>query len=65
MKLTKQDLMRLPKERLAEIIVEMQDEKARIEFVPIPSPAIPNTTPWTEPFGPTVTYAQNPNTPAK
>ena len=27
MKLTKQDLMRLPKERLAEIIVEMQEEQ--------------------------------------
>lgn len=28
MKLTKQDLMRLPKERLAELIVEMQEEKS-------------------------------------
>ena len=64
MKLTKEDLMRLPKERLAEIIVEMQDEP-KIEFVPIPSPAIPNTAPWTEPFGPHITYAQNPNTTAK
>lgn len=32
MKLTKQDLMRLPKERLAEIIVELQ-EKQTVEYV--------------------------------
>ena len=30
MKLTKQDLLRLPKERLAEIIVEMQEEPLTI-----------------------------------
>lgn len=64
MKLTKQDLMRLPKERLAEIIVEMQDEP-RIEYIPMPTPAIPNTSPWTEPYGPHITYAQNHNASAK
>lgn len=35
MKLTKQDLMRLPKERLAEIIVEMMKEP-RITHIPAP-----------------------------
>lgn len=35
MKLTKQDLMRLPKERLAEIIVEMMKEP-RITYIPAP-----------------------------
>ena len=59
MKLTKEDLMRLPKERLAEIIVEMQNE-AKVEFVPVPSPSIPNTSPYKNPWdiGPTVTYAE-------
>ena len=64
MKLKKEDLMRLPKERLAEIIVDMQDDP-RIEYVPVPTPALPNTPPWTEPFGPHITYAQNPNNQAK
>lgn len=41
MKLTKQDLMRLPKERLAEIIVEMQEK----EMTLIPTPSITPESP--------------------
>lgn len=39
MKLTKEDFMRLPKERLAELLVELQD--MRVEPV-----VVPNTTPY-------------------
>ena len=40
MKLTKEDLMRLPKERLAELLVEMDTVKAieKIEIQPSPIP---------------------------
>lgn len=47
MKLTKEDFMRLPKERLAELLVEMQDQ-VRIETITVPAP-VPNTIepePW-------------------
>lgn len=49
--------MRLPKERLAELLVEMQDQ-VRIETieVPIPSPSPSPYIPWTVPNGPIVTY---------
>ena len=59
MKLTKEDLMHLPKERLAEIIVEMQNE-TKVEFVPVPSPSIPSAPPWNPngPFGPIITYME-------
>ena len=50
MKLTKQDYMRLPKERLAELLVELQNEVREvdeIEFAPcVPIQVAPNTTPW-------------------
>lgn len=46
MKLTKQDLMRLPKERLAEIIVEMQGK----EMTLIPTPSITPQTPSYHPY---------------
>lgn len=62
MKLTKQDYMRLPKERLAELLAEMDDVKSE----PIVIPAQPTTPsdPWRNPypFGPTITYADSPNT---
>lgn len=47
MKLTKEDFMRLPKERLAELLVEAQDQ-VRIETITVPTP-VPNFTepePW-------------------
>ena len=50
MKLSKQDYMRLPKERLAELLVESQNEVKDIDeikvapFVPIPT--APYTPPW-------------------
>ena len=65
MKLTKEDYMRLPKERLAELLAEMDD--AKIEPIVIPAqPTMPNE-PWRSPcnpypFGPTITYADSPNT---
>lgn len=65
MKLTKQDYMRLPKERLAELLAEMDDVK--IEPIVIPAqPTTPNE-PWRNPdhpypFGPVITYADSPNT---
>ena len=44
-KLTKEDYMRLPKERLAELLVE-RDNLPRIEYVPWVNPApAPNTIP--------------------
>ena len=55
MKLTKEDFMRLPKERLAELLVELNDS-AKIEFIPVPS-----TTP-SVPFGPTITYTTSDST---
>lgn len=45
MKLTKEDYMRLPKERLAELCVEMQDQ-VRIETVPV----FPEQPGWDSPY---------------
>ena len=61
MKLTKQDYMRLPKERLAELLVERDNEV--IQPIVIPSQPTPSD-PWRNPypFGPTITYADSPNT---
>ena len=61
MKLTKEDYMRLPKERLAELLVERDNEV--IEPIVIPSQPAPSD-PWRNPypFGPTITYADSPNT---
>lgn len=53
MKLTKEDFMRLPKERLAELLAEAQDAPPRIEYVPVVQP---NTTPFVNPYEP-ITYA--------
>ena len=62
MKLTKEDYMRLPKERLAELLVEMDSHP--IEPIVIPaqptSPSVP-LEPW-KLIGPTITYADSPNT---
>ena len=54
MKLRKDDYMRLPKERLAELLVEA-DNRPTIEFIPAPGiqPA-PGVPMW--PNGPLVTY---------
>lgn len=41
MKLSKQDYMRLPKERLAELLVERDDEVKEIEFAPNTTPYVP------------------------
>ena len=60
MKLTKEDYMRLPKERLAELLAEMDDVK--IEPIVIPSQPAPSS-PWDPyPFGPIITYTNSPNT---
>lgn len=61
MKLTKEDYMRLPKERLAELLVERDNEV--IQPIVIPSQPAPSD-PWRNPypFGPTITYADSPNT---
>lgn len=49
MKLTKEDYMCLPKERLAELLVERDNEK--IEPIVIPSsPSIPPYCPWRDPY---------------
>ena len=64
MKLTKQDYMRLPKERLAELLAEMDD----VAPIVIPQqPTTPPNEPWRNPynpypFGPVITYADSPNT---
>lgn len=63
MKLTKEDYMRLPKERLAELLAELDDVK--IEPIVIPQPTTPPNDPWRNPynpFGPVITYADSPNT---
>ena len=60
MKLTKQDYMCLPKERLAELLAEMDNMKIE----PISIPTMPITAPY-EPWkiGPTITYDEGaPNT---
>jgi hypothetical protein len=61
MKLTKEDYMRLPKERLAELLVERDNEV--IQPIVIPSQPTPSD-PWKNPypFGPVITYADSPNT---
>ena len=63
MKLTKEDYMRLPKERLAELLVERDKEDEVIQPLVIPSQPAPSE-PWRNPypFGPTITYADSPNT---
>ena len=61
MKLTKQDYMRLPKERLAELLVERDNEVVQPIVIPSqPAPSDPLRYPY--PFGPTITYADSPNT---
>ena len=55
MRLTKEDYMRLPKARLAELLVE-RDEEDRLSIT-TPAPA-PITTPWTQPWNPGITYAE-------
>lgn len=60
MKLTKQDFMRLPKERLAELLVEMQEVPTITLPEPSPMPAQPyNPSPYIPvyPWGsPIITY---------
>lgn len=61
MKLTKEDYMRLPKERLAELLVERDNEVVQPIVIPSqPAPSDPWRNPY--PFGPTITYADSPNT---
>ena len=58
MKLTKEDYMRLPKERLAELLVERDNEK--VDPIVVPStPSIPYDpwNPYRYPYGPIVTWA--------
>lgn len=59
MKLTKEDYMRLSKERLAELLAEMDSHPIE----PITIPTSPSTTPYVpyEPWkvGPTITYLTN------
>ncbi len=60
MKLTKEDYMRLPKERLAELLVERDNEVVQPIVIPSqPAPSSPWINPY--PFGPTITYADSPN----
>lgn len=61
MKLTKEDYMRLPKERLAELLAERDNEV--IQPIVIPSQPAPSD-PWRNPypFGPVITYTASPNT---
>ena len=61
-KLTKKDYMCLPKERLAELLVELQEAEPEIEFVPNTTPTITPRFPWNRPYGPIV-YMSNPNQP--
>lgn len=61
MKLTKEDYMRLPKERLAELLAEMDNVK--IEPIVIPQQPTTPPNPYNPyPFGPIITYADSPNT---
>ena len=59
MKLTKEDYMRLPKERLAELLVERDNEI--IQPIVIPQPTTQPSDPWKNPspFGPVITYADD------
>ena len=50
MKLTKQDYMRLPKERLAELLVELQNEVKEVDEIKV-APCVPiQVTPYTPPW---------------
>ena len=61
MKLTKEDYMRLSKERLAELLVERDNDVVQPIVIPSqPAPSDPWRNPY--PFGPTITYADSPNT---
>lgn len=62
MKLTKEDYMRLPKERLAELLVERDNEI--IQPIVMPQPTTQPSDPWQHPYplGPVITYADSPNT---
>ncbi len=68
MKLRKEDYMRLPKERLAELLVEMQEEQTITTPEPAPMPYTPPPSipydPWRNPYpwGPVITYTNSPNT---
>ena len=57
MKLTKEDYMRLKKERLAELLVE-RDNEPTIEFLPAPLPTMPTTPSG---FGCDATICTNPH----
>lgn len=61
MKLTKEDYMRLPKERLAELLVERDNEKIDPIVIPPSTPSIPYDpwNPYRYPFGPVITYSTN------
>lgn len=63
MKLTKEDYMRLPKERLAELLAEMDDVKVDPIVIPSPPATTPND-PWKPyPYGPIITcMGAEPNT---
>ena len=63
MKLTKEDYMRLPKERLAELLAERDNEVIQPIVIPA-QPASPSIDPWRNPypFGPTITYTNSQNT---
>lgn len=57
MKLTKEDYMRLPKERLAELLVEMQEEQTITTPNTTPIPYTPPPSiPWYPWGGPIITY---------
>lgn len=64
MKLTKQDYMRLPKERLAELLAERDNEVIQpiiIPSQPVSTPSDPWKSPY--PYGPIITYTDTkPNT---
>ena len=63
MKLTKEDLMRLKKERLAELLVEMQDVPTITTPEPSPLPIRPYEPgpyiPWYPWGSPIITYTTN------
>lgn len=61
MKLTKEDYMRLPKERLAELLVERDNEK--VEPIVIPAtPIAPEPSRYPYPWGPVITWFNDANT---